>query len=318
MNKLFTQLALIAGLMVVIDLSFGQLFGFILDNSPDGRYYKAKYTLEEAKEDIVIIGSSRGEINYVPHLFEEAFGLKCWNASRGGQGLPYFRAVEQGILKRYAPKLVILNLEADILEHVPFYQEAGFLRVFYKGHPEIQPTLNKISPNEKWMLQSNLYAFNSSYYYLLRPFVFHNLDGKISDHGWKPSHGTWVDPGFPFETINSRKALDAAAVEEFEALVKHFTEEGVQLVFSIAPNYGEKTIMTSSLQHIQAVAKQNSIPLFNFSADPTFVKNAREYIDIQHLNVEGANRFTAMLIDSIQERFPRLEIPLHAKVQRPL
>lgn len=318
MNKLFARLIMIAGLLVAIDLCFGQIFGFILDHSPDGRYYKAKYTLAEAKEDIIIIGSSRGEINYVPYLFEEAFGRTCWNASRGGQGLPYFRAVEESILKRHTPRLVVLNLEADILEHPPFYQEAGFLRVFYKSHPEIRSTLDKISPNEKWKLQSNLYAFNSSFYYLLRPFAFHNLDGKVSDQGWKPSYGSWEDPGFPFEVVDSRNPLNEAAVEEFELLVEHFKAQGVELVFSIAPNYGEKTIMTSSLQYIQAIANQNDIPLFNFSADRTFIKNPSEYIDIEHLNVDGAKRFTAMLIDSIQTRFPALEVPLQAKVQRAL
>ncbi|MBX2877531.1 MAG: hypothetical protein KTR30_35755 [Saprospiraceae bacterium] len=318
MNKLFARLLFITGLLVTIDLCFGQVFGFIRDQSPDGRYYKMKYTLDDAQEDIIIIGSSRGEINYVPYLFEEAFGLSCWNASRGGQGLPYFRAVEEGILQRHSPKLVVLNLEVDLLEHPPFYQEAGFLRVFYRDHPNIQSILNNISPNEKWKLQSNLYAFNSSFYYLLRPFVFHNLDGKISDQGWKPSYGSYEDPGFPFEVVDSRKPLNQASVQEFDTLVQHFIKQGVQLVFSITPNYGEKTIMTSSLQYIQAVADQNSIPLFNFSADDSFTKNATEYLDIQHLNVAGAKRFTNMLIDSIQQRLPKFEMQLQAKVTRPL
>ncbi len=318
MNKLFARLVSIALLFVIIDFCFGQLFGFIRDHSPDGRYFKTNYTLNQATEDIIILGSSRGEINYVPSLFEESFGLSCWNASRGGQGLPYFRAVEESILERHAPKLVVLNLEVDILEHAPFYQEAGFLRAFYRDHPRIQPILNKISPTEKWKLYSNIYAFNSSFYYLLRPFLFHNLDGKISDKGWKPSQGIWEDPGFPFELVDNRKPLNQASLQEFEKLVQHFTDQGVQLVFSIAPNYGEKTLMTSSLQHIQAVATEHNIPLFNFSADGSFIKNAAEYVDIQHLNVDGAQRFTRMLIDSIQQQFPKLDRQLQARVQRPL
>lgn len=314
MKKLFSRIFFIALLLVSIDLVFGQLFGFIRDHSPDGRYYKAKYTLDEAQEDIIIIGSSRGERDYVPYLLEEAFNLSCWNASRGGQGLPYFRAVEEGIVKRYHPKLVIVNLEADILEHPPFYQEMGFLRAFYKNHSDIQGVVNKISQNEKWKLKSNLYAFNSSFYYLLRPYLFHDLDGKNSDKGWKPSYGIWEDPGFPFEVVNDRKPLNKESVSEFETMVAHFNDQDIQLVFSIAPNYGEKTIMTSSLHYIQEVAKNNDIPIFNFSADTTFITKAEDFIDIEHLNVDGAKLFTAKLIDSLQQRLPELNHQLSSNI----
>lgn len=306
MKKLCSRLVLIAVLLGGIDLAFGQLFGLIRDHSPDGRYYKAKYTLDEAQEDIIIIGSSRGERDYVPYLLEEAFHLSCWNASRGGQGLPYFRAVEAGIAKRHHPKLVIINLEADILEHPPFYQEMGFMRAFYKNHHDIQPVLNKISKNEKWKLKSNLYAFNSSFYYLLRPYLFHDLDGKNSDKGWKPSYGIWEDPGFAFEVVNNRKPLNRESVEEFATIVEHFQEQQVQLVFCIAPNYGEKTIATSSLRYIEEVAKDKEIPIFNFSADTTFITHPEDFIDIEHLNVDGAKLFTHKLIDSLQQRLPAL------------
>ncbi len=307
MKKLFLRLVGLVIILAVLDQGVGLVLGIIRDHSPDGRYYKAKYTLETAEEDIIIIGSSRGERDYVPYLMEEAFGLSCWNASRGGQGLPYFRAMQEGILNRYKPKLVILNLEVDILEHTPFYQQMGFMRAFYKKHQEIRPILNKISPNEKWKLSSNIYAYNSSYYYLLRPYLFPGLDGKNSDKGWKPSVGIWEDPGYAFEVVNTAKPLHETAVGELVSLVEGFIAKDIPLIFSIAPNYGERTEMTSSLHYIQDLAKKHDIPLFNFSSDTTFVTTAEYFIDIEHLNVEGAILFTSKLIECMKDEIAGLD-----------
>ena len=47
----------------------GASFTYLLDKLDDGRYYKTQYSLDHANEDIIIIGSSRGETNYNPSVF---------------------------------------------------------------------------------------------------------------------------------------------------------------------------------------------------------------------------------------------------------
>ncbi len=311
MKKLGIRILLIGILGIGVDQAYGLFMGQVKDHSPDGRYYKARYTLEKAEEDIIIIGSSRGERNYVPHQIEQALGMTCWNASRGVQGLPYFRAIQEGLLSRYTPKLVILNIEADILEHPPFYQQMGFLRAFYWKNKPIRKIINEISSTEKWKMYSQIYAYNSSYYYLLRPYLFPGIDGKNSDKGWKPSFGFWEDPGYPFEVIDNSKPLDNKSVSLFDELLEGFKAQGVKVVISIAPNYGEETISTSSLSYIQTMATANNVPLFNFSRDSIFTKDPSLYIDIEHLNVDGATRFTNMLMDSLKTQISSFRNPLH-------
>lgn len=306
MKKLGIRILLIAVLGIAIDQAYGWVMGKIRDYSPDGRYYKARYTLEEAEEEVIIIGSSRGERNYVSNQIEQALGMSCWNSSRGGQGLPYFRAIQEGLLTRHTPKLVILNLEPNILEHSPFLQEMGFLRSFYWKNKPIRKIINQISATEKWKIYSNIYAYNSSYYYLLRPYLFPGLDGENSDKGWKPSYGYWKDPGYAFEIVNNYKLLDSKSVCLFNDLLEGFQEKGVQLIISISPNYGEETMETSSLTYIQTMAAANNVPLFNFSRDSVFTRNPSLYIDIEHLNVDGARLFTSMLLDSLKSKVPDL------------
>lgn len=303
MKTLFLRLLLIASIFIVIDQLAGVVLNKIRDNSPDGRYFKTRYSLENTKDDIIILGSSRGEINYIPKLIEDSLHLSCWDASRGGQGLPYMHAIEEGILARYTPKAFILNIEADILEYPPFYQEAGFLRPFYTSHKEIQPELDKISTHERFKMFFNLYAYNSSFYYLVRPYFFHDLDGKKEDKGWKPRDGEIHDSGRPFIVIDDHNPLNEEAVREFEAITNMLEERGIQLFLVISPNYGESTIRTSTVEYLKNYSEQHDIPLFNFSSDSTFVKSPEYFIDIQHLNKIGADLFTKKLIAKIKAAY---------------
>lgn len=303
MKTLFLRLLLIASIFIVIDQLAGVVLNKIRDNSPDGRYFKTRYSLENANEEVIILGSSRGEINYIPKLIEDSLHLSCWDASRGGQGLPYMHAIEEGILARYNPKVFILNVEADMLEYPPFYHEAGFLRPFYASHKEIQPELDKISAHEHFKMFFNLYAYNSSFYYLVRPYFFHNLDGKKEDKGWKPRTGEFHDPGYPFAIIDDHNPLNTEAVNEFEAIAKMLEERGIQLFLVISPNFGESTINTSTIEYFTNYSKQHHVPLFNFSSDSTFVHSPEYFIDIQHLNVTGAEIFTKKLIEKIKAAY---------------
>ena len=182
-------------LLVLFDQLAGEILDYLRDHSPDGRYYKALYSLEQCNEDVIILGSSRGEMNYNPFIIEDSLKMTCWDASRGGEGMAYFRSIQEGILARYAPKLVILNVEGNMLEDPPSYVENGFLRPFYKDHKEIRPFINKISKYERLLMLSRLYAYNSSFYYLIRPYFIQGLDGNKEEKGWKPRDGH-IDPVF--------------------------------------------------------------------------------------------------------------------------
>lgn len=301
MKKLFTKILFILFMLAICDWLAGTLLDWLLDHSPDGRYLKTKYSLETCKEDVVIIGSSRGEINYIPKIFEDSLGMSCWNASRGGQGTPYFRAIQEGILARYTPKLVILNVDDNDLESPPNYEHAGVLRPFYKSSPQIRPVLNETSPFEWLLLKSKLYAYNSSFYYLIRPYFYQGLDGKTSDKGWKPRLGKMaVEMNEKLEIVTEKDSLDNESVALFDTLVKKFKEKGCQLIFVVSPNYGRSVDSSFAIQYLKETAKREKIPLYIYSSDTSFITKPDYFIDPDHLNVEGAEKFTRNLVQRIK------------------
>lgn len=301
MRKLFTKILTILAILAVCDQLGGKLLDCLRDHAPDGRYYKTKYSLESCDEDVVVIGSSRGEINYVSQIIEDSLGMRCWNASRGGQGTPYFRAVQEGILARYAPKVVILNVDDNDLETPPNYDHAGVLRPFYDSHPEIRPVLDKTSTFEWLLMKSRLYAYNSSFYYLIRPYFIQGLDGKTSDKGWKPRlekmHG---EIGGTLEPEPPKKSLDQESVALFETLVNKFKERGCKIFFVVSPNYGRSVGASSAIEYLRRSSAENDIPLFVYSADTAFITKPDYFVDPDHLNVEGAGKFTRHLVRQIK------------------
>jgi hypothetical protein len=301
MKKLFTKIFAILFVLAIFDWMAGILLDRLLDHSPDGRYLKTKYSLKNCNEDIVVIGSSRGEINYIPKILEDSIGMSCWNASRGGQGMPYFRAIQEGILSRYTPRLVILNIDDNDLESPPNYEHAGVLRPFYKNTPQIQTILNETSNFEWILLKSRLYAYNSSFYYLIRPYFYEGLDGKISDKGWKPRLGKMaVEMNQKMEIVTEKISLDKSSVELFDTLVNKFKQKGTQLIFVVSPNYGRSVDSSSAIQYLTAISKKENIPLFVYSNDKNFITKPEYFIDPDHLNVEGAEIFTKNLVQNIK------------------
>lgn len=301
MRKLFTKISIVLALLAVCDVLAGMVLDWLRDHSPDGRYYKTKYSLEACNEDVIVIGSSRGEINYVSQIIEDSLGLSCWNASRGGQGTPYFRAIQEGVLTRYTPKMVILNIDDNDLETPPNYEHAGVLRPFYQNHPEIRPILDKTSTFEWLLMKSRLYAYNSSYYYLIRPYFIQGLDGKTSDKGWKPRLDKMsTEISKDIEPEPNKVPLDPESVALFDTLINKFQQRGCKVFLVVSPNYGRTVSASSSIEYLRKTSRERNTPLFVYSNDTAFITKPGLFVDPDHLNVEGAQIFTQHLIRQIK------------------
>lgn len=300
MKTLFVKLGILIVSLLLLDLLFGQVFQRILDRSPDGRYYKANYSLTRSNEQIAILGSSRAETNYAPVVFEEELGMTCWNAGRGGQGLPFWHALNLGMSSRYSPKLVILNVESDFLEYFPgdeSFERAGFLRPFYKNHPSIRSIIDQISLSERFLILSNFYAFNSSFYYLFRPFFFKGIDGQLADKGWKPLEGQLSSENIEEMVKNETEMpLDPRYVKMLADFVATFSEKGSKVVICVSPDYRKKTITTSTLEHIK---KMENVTLFNFSLLKEFSDDPTLFKDVDHLNKKGAIAYSKVLVSEL-------------------
>jgi hypothetical protein len=297
--KLSYKLIAFVLILYTCDLVVGRSFTYLLAKLSDGRYYKTQYSLDHANEDIIIIGSSRGETNYNPAVFTKVLSMSCWNASRGGQSLPYFLAIEQEILKRHSPKLIILNMEQNALEGEIDYEKSAFLRPFSQTHTFVYALLSQKNCLEKYRLFSNIYINNSILYYLIRPFFIKNKDGKQSDKGWKPRIGN-ISPSLVEKKVAIRAAvkkseLNQSKISILNKIIETATANNSKLVISFSPDYFPTPIETATMNYIKSFSHSKGITVYDFTKDITLNKKNGFFIDLEHMNQTGANTLSEML-----------------------
>lgn len=301
--KLIIKLLILAAIIAASDFVIGLMFTELLKNSKDGRYFKMEYSLDQSHEEVIILGSSRGEVNYYPLIIENKLKMTCWNASRGGQTIPYILAVQREVLRRYAPKLMIINIDPAILQEPLDYDKLSILRPFAKTHPMIYEMLSKKDWVEKYKLMSHIYDYNSILFYFIRPFFLKNKDGDPKDKGWKPRIGTISDVqiGEGDDAIISEQYihLDSTRLDMFHQLINNAKQKNVKLIFVTSPNYYPIKNDTPTMTYIKQFHEEGGYKVLDFSNDTNLVMKKGYFRDIHHMNDVGAKRFTSVLADSL-------------------
>lgn len=300
MKKLLFKFLVLFLIVGAIDFLWGILFLKIVDISKEGRYYKAKYTLDLTSEDLLIIGSSLGEAGYYTQIFEDSLDITCFNVSRENQLLPYFNAIKEATLARYIPTYIVFDIHPSFLQGEPNHEIVGeVFNPFYKTHPEIQSILNNGSLSKKIIYLSNLYCLNSSYFYLLLPFVKKGMDREVEDKGWRPRYGTTnVSPKITL--LNPTEDLNDNAISEFHQFVDTLRNKGVQLIFCSSPMYNTAICETPTIKYVKKYAKENNIPYFDYANHKELVCNNEYFKDPAHFNAKGAIVFSNCIVQDIK------------------
>lgn len=303
MKKIIIKILIFLTIVLIIDFLWGLLFTGLIEKSEEGRYFKAKYTLEKTNEDVLIIGSSLGEAGYCSQIFEDSLGISCFNTSREGQLLPYYNCVVKATLKRYSPSYVIFDVHPTFLQLEPNSEIAGeVFNPFYRKHPEIQMILNDNKKNKHVIHSSNLYAFNSTYLYVLIPFLKSGIDRKMADKGWRPRYGS-IKESKEIDVLYGTDKINTNALKQFNAIMDSLLNNGVHLIFCSSPMYNAKIENTNTIKYVKEYARKNNIPYFDYSNNIDFVNENLYYKDKNHFNNVGAIKFSSCIAHDIKEYY---------------
>lgn len=144
---------------------------------------------------------------------------------------------------------------------------------------------------------SNLYCYNSSYFYLLRPLLKRGLDGKEKDKGWKPRYG--ITNKTSDMVMQSQIEINKNALTAFFSFTDSLMKAGIQLIFCASPFYN-RTGETPSTLFLKDYAKKHNIPYFDYSNNIELVTNHTYFRDPNHLNDRGAYILSSQLAHEIK------------------
>lgn len=296
MRKFIINLLLLAGLLILIDFAAGGVLRLLYFRQVSGLEYRTTYSMENSREDILVFGTSRANHHYVPKVFEDSLHRSFYNTGRDGESILYEYAVLKSVLKRYTPKVIILDLLINEFDYDPdSYDRLSCLLPYYRSHPEIREVVDKKGPLEKYKLLSSIYPYNSS---VLTIIMGNRKTKEKEQKGYIPLSGAtkWL-----IDTVHMEpKPLDSVKIQAFKNFIKECQAHEIKLYVVVSPELAPIDNFRS-IEIGQTIANQCGVPFLNYVQDSCFTGKHKLFYDRTHLNDSGAHLFCTRLINDFQQ-----------------
>lgn len=298
----FQRLFLLFTGVFILDFGIGTVLKFFYFKQESGAQYRTTFSIEKTDADILIFGSSRANHHYDPDIFEKGLGLSYYNAGRDGQFIFYHYAVLKAVLKRYSPKIVILDLSNnEFRKNKGAYDRLSALLPYYTEHPEIQEIVNLRGPYERLKNFSHIYPYNSLLFTIAVGNAEFNKKKKGDVKGYVALTKTY-DSDILADTSSVIYEFDSLKVNAYRSFIKECANSKVKLYVVCSPYLIKSDHVDHSVRMAKEIAQENGIDFFDHSRDSVFLNNAKLFSDVAHLNREGAKVFSDILISRIKKQ----------------
>ncbi len=307
-SRFLCKAVLFLCLMVVLDQLIGAGLRYFYFRTTSGLFYRLTYSLDKTDQDILIFGSSRASHHYVPDVFEKGLKMSFYNNGEDGQGILMSLAILRSTLKRYVPKIIILDiLPSDLTVGSEFsFERLGALLPYYTKHPELRDLIERRSRMEKIKMLSQIYPFNSAVLGIVIGNFEFNKKRKGDIKGYMP-----LPFGKEFQVYNSENAqksiqIDPNKIRALEEFCFLASKAGSKVFLVVSPFYLKDTVNVQEIAAIKAISKKFNVPFSDNSQNDFFLHRKFLFSDMNHLNEKGALLFSEMLLKNISQSLQNL------------
>lgn len=295
MKKFLLKIILFFLGVVVIDRVYGNMMELLWQRTQGGFVTKTRYVCDSVDADILILGSSRARMQYDPKIISDTLGMSCYNCGHNGMGIITNYTKMKILTKRYMPKLVIVDIlpildvmtrDDNIIfvnELRPWYDVEGVDSVFWN-----------IDSLERYKMLSKMYQYHSVFFSYIE-----NIRGSIPKGGYDPAP---ADKIIEQHELKQHEPTDNVVDPlKFQYLEKFITEykDRSKIIFVVSPRYNFKTSHT--VDPIRRLCKKYNILLLDHYADQRFVNVRSDFGDGNHMNEEGATKFSKFIAQEIKK-----------------
>jgi hypothetical protein len=292
---------------LLIDFSLGAAAEYLFFHQSSGKYARITYSLEKVNSDILIFGSSHANRHYVPEVFEKKLKLSCYNAGVQGQQILFHSALEEIIVNRIKPKIIILNIDENWLyQSKDSYDRLADLHPYYSNYPNvIKPVLSLKSKFDYLVLYLKSYKFNSTIVHIVKYF----FKPQLSQKGYNPLYGklsgskmktTQLSTKQNVETV--KKPIDTNFVNALYRFIQVAKENNIKLFLVASPTINGIQIKNESNEMIKEIINKSKVSFIEFTSNKNFIGKYELFNDESHLNNDGAKLFSELLSDSIRNK----------------
>lgn len=299
MKRFVLKLLIYIVVIVVVDKLFGVVMSNVLERTEKGDWGRNNFIFNEAQSDVIILGSSRAIHHYNPKIIADSLGLSCYNCGEDGMGIFLMWTRYQAIRERSIPKLVIYEVlpEYDLLENRDNLKYLKFLRP-YSTEPVVSSVIDDISFQEQIKLCSEMYRYNSVFTDIVAQYVSKS-PCTARDYTWSPLMEQMnYSPRKPMAR-KQMELTDSLKMSYMENLILQCEEDGTKLIFIASPIY--RPMSDNEFLPLKDLCCLHKVPFVNHYCDADYCENPAFFADAGHLNIKGAELFTALVVSEMKE-----------------
>jgi len=294
--------------LIFLDLTISTFLASFLKRCPAGDLKEMRYAIKECNEELIIMGSSRARHHLVPNVLGDSLKFDVYNAGMDGQGIYYHYSILASLLKRYRPKLVLVDLtERDLLVSSRFGLDgATVLHPFYGTSNELNEVLELGNWSNQLKLLSGLYRYNSTLSSMLSGYL---VERQIVG-GYEALHGSAnlndiSRPVLDGDVDNIPLLIDSMKMLYIHKFLTLAKENEVQVAITLSPSLNINVNEERLLPVYEKLADEYSVPLLCHVKNQAFLSHSELFKDNRHLNHRGAVLYSSLVAHELRRQFSK-------------
>lgn len=295
MKKTVISLVFIIAAAFILDRVGGAAMWWVNQNTHDVSGPKIKYLVNDVHEDVVMMGTSRCNLHYVPSIISDTIGISVYNGGIDASGSIFAHYIMLcHILAHHTPKVVCLDVLAnDFAKEKDPFRTISFFAPYF-GQNEMADSVFRLA-NTYWAYQvSHLYRYNAK--------AASNLAGLAvnkqahEDNGYLPHECPKHFPEiFDDGLVKEVDPLKLSYIRKFISLCR---QKDIKLVFMVSPSYTRAPKQKYSV--LSEIAEENDIPMFDYHTTGMFLDHPEYFKDNGHLWDKGARLFSSAFASDLK------------------
>lgn len=306
MRRFITKLAITAAALFVLAYALDWMITNNLRHSDARMFHTYNAILNDDLQcDALVMGSSRGQVQYSTRILDSIVGLNSYNLGVDGRCIDAEVTI-YNFYRRHCPKpkLIIQNIDGGTLFMSNGYEREQYLPYLRKDNE----LYNEIKKRED-------FTWADHYLPLIRYAGYREIIKKGLGLPAKMFRPTNIDKGFiavdkewdgtVYQTIDTLAfGVDTEAVAIFDRYLQQCKQEGIEVVMVFAPYYiGATEKMDSAADSMfafyQRFADRYGYPILNYTYDSISFDTLNFY-NANHLNRRGAEQFSLKLAHDLK------------------
>lgn len=303
-KKTLISIAFILAVFFALDRLGGKGMAWVYEHTNDVVAPKFRQMAGEVDQDILLLGTSRCNRHYVPSIITDSLGLTAYNAGIDATNNIYAHYMALNLVLSYhTPRVVCLEVsQDDYAEEKNAAETTSFFAPYIGRSLQIDSLFKQLGSYWPYRI-SHLYRYNAK--------AISNLNGlmaaesPVRTDGFTPHAATDVHPHDPKHEVTPA-AVSPAKLHMMEVFINECRSRGIALVMTISPTFTR--VDSDFYTPLKQLAAKHDIPLLDYHTPGLFLDCPDLFFDEVHLNVHGAEAYTALFAADLKKALSDLQI----------